>query len=789
MKNKKLQLSIKDFSFLNEVDIPFVQGRFRNKIASHEELNFVKVAKKKDNEESSEQLCFPDDFNLKNEMMAYPDFLYIKALAIIADESNDNGDFFSKDELKSSFHTFVDCPLFANHKNDDIEEARGSIVYAEWDEENNGVMIIGRVDTEAYPKLARGITEGYISGVSMGAINGDSMIRMNSGSDKPIRDVIEGDEVVSAYGNSRTVLKTHSAILNKRMHKFELTTYHKSPLFTCDHPILTISKKNIDENKKRSRSVAKKNYHTRKIDSAVDFVGQDGWRYESYAPEFKEAESIKCGDYFLIPSKYDLDNGMANKDLFYLYGAYLGCGNIDLNKNGEPHTVTFTVNKKELRLQDKIGRASARIIGKKASHLESSDHNATKLSVHDEPTAGKIIDLFGTGDHEKRISLSSISESDIISLLSGYIDVDGCATYAKKGNCINEIQISSCNQSLLEDVQSLLILIDVTSEVSESENNIAEYTLSIGYDHIYKFMAESIKLKDVKCENPSIMTGTTFITDAYGERYMACPVKSNQTVSYDKKVYDISVKGDESYVADGVAIHNCTVEKSTCSICENVASNDKEYCTHIREHKTRELNGKKVYEINHGIKFIELSFVVDPACEICYIQEVFDIEDIQKKVAGITKTLKVAAFEKKNGKEEIDKLSQAESLLKEVAKTMLDQSKYLQLEYVSDLVDALAKLQETRDELVDMGYEQVPSGAQSESPTPATSVAGGIETPAEKGDFLAQPNTNYEGVAEKPAGEVGTVTMPGAFASKVRKKLKKQGFKEQVKNKLKNNWE
>jgi hypothetical protein len=394
IQKTKLELKIKDFSFLNKVNLPFASRDFKNKVARHQNFNFVKVASKENKIKTDDngQLKFPANFDLKDEMSKHPDNLFIKALAIIADVPNDNGDYFSKEELLKSYDTFVGCPLFCNHKNDDVEEARGTIVYAEWDDKNNGIMIIGRVDTKAYPKLARGISEGYILGVSMG----------------------------------------------------------------------------------------------------------------------------------------------------------------------------------------------------------------------------------------------------------------------------------------------------------------------------------------------------------------------------------------------------CQVERSACSICDNEAIKEEDYCEHIKNHKTKTYEGKPVYEKNSGIKFIELSFVVDPACDICYIEEIFDVEDILDKVADVTTGLrKIANTFTKGGKAEIEKLNQAENLMQDVAKTMLDQKEYIQLEYVSDLVEALSKLQETKDELVDMGYETL------ESPGTAPAL-----NETEEGTFPAEEN--YDSISTAPAGEVGSVTMPGQFASNSKDRMvvgSDKNLKNYVIDRLKNVWD
>ena len=98
-----------------------------------------------------------------------PEHLFVKVFAIKKDEVNDNGDYFGEVELKKAAKTFIGVPVFVNHQNDDIEKARGKVVHAWWDDNKGGIYTINMVDKAAYPRLARGIEAGYITGSSMGA--------------------------------------------------------------------------------------------------------------------------------------------------------------------------------------------------------------------------------------------------------------------------------------------------------------------------------------------------------------------------------------------------------------------------------------------------------------------------------------------------------------------------------------------------------------------------------------------------------------------------------------------
>ena len=57
-------------------------------------------------------------------------------------------------------------------------------------------------------------------------------------------------------------------------------------------------------------------------------------------------------------------------------------------------------------------------------------------------------------------------------------------------------------------------------------------------------------------------------------------------------------------------------------------------------------------------------------------------------------------------------LSEAMTNVEKVAKSMMSQKDHVDMEYVSDLVKAMADIQGTIDELNEMGYSQLPSSSR-----------------------------------------------------------------------------
>lgn len=102
----------------------------------------------------------------------YKDF---EKYAKICRLANDNGDFFSLEELKKKYKTFIGKSVFVNHDNENVEKARGIIVDAAWNDRGKFVELLKAVDKKAYPELSRGIELGYITDTSMGCRCGHSI--------------------------------------------------------------------------------------------------------------------------------------------------------------------------------------------------------------------------------------------------------------------------------------------------------------------------------------------------------------------------------------------------------------------------------------------------------------------------------------------------------------------------------------------------------------------------------------------------------------------------------------
>lgn len=190
------------------------------------------------------------------------------------------------------------------------------------------------------------------------------------------------------------------------------------------------------------------------------------------------------------------------------------------------------------------------------------------------------------------------------------------------------------------------------------------------------------------------------------------------TMFVDREAFPALCRSIEEGIVTDVSM-GTQVDYSTCSLCENKAYTADSYCDHVRTMKGRSVNGKKVFEKNYGLKFIELSVVTDGACDVCIIEQILDpaeyaqgAQAIMRAAQTVEDIVKTGGFSKDAGQQEIQELNEAMSLIEKVTRAMLDQRAYVDLEFASKVMEVLADLQHVTDELVDQGYASIGNPGQ-----------------------------------------------------------------------------
>ena len=384
-------------------------------------------------------------FDIEAAVSEHPDHLYLKIFAIKEDEVNDNADYFSGNELDKAAETFVGVPIFTNHQNDDVEKSRGRCVHAWYDKKAGGIFIIASVDKIAYPKLARGIEEGIITG----CFPPDAPVLMADGTEKNIADIEDGDYVISGKGNIKKVLGTRM-----RGYKHPLLSIQvegiKQPLVCTSHHNIMVYRLpetcacgcETELSKIESSVVGTKRFNRR-------FAQGHNPRGVKIKHEFIKkikAHELKEGDFLYEPKiKDDSYDSSISEEQAYLIGLFLAEGSFE-KRNGERRAAIFNFAHTELET----------LADRTVSLLEQAfpDHrnkptvnfypeaSQSRVSVYGKDIADWFYRHCGEYSDGKKLcpSLLNLSEEKTAAILAGYIEGNG---YNVKGKTYGACTVSS----------------------------------------------------------------------------------------------------------------------------------------------------------------------------------------------------------------------------------------------------------------------------------------------------------------------------------------------------------
>jgi len=522
-------------------------------------------------------------FDLKKATKDHPDHLYIKVFAIKKDEPNDNGDAFNEKELKTAAPTFVGVPLFTNHQNDDVEKARGECVHSWYDEKEGGIYIIGRVDKLAYPRLARGIEEGYITG----CFPPDAPVLMADGTEKNICDIEDGDEVISGKGNIKKVLGIRQRGYNYPIVSIQLEG-NKQPLVCTSHHNLMVYRLpelcacGCEEELvlKKDKRITSKTFN-RKFKTGHNSRGESEKFNHEYIQKIKACE-LEDGD-FLVEPKFvdDSCDKYVTEDEAFLIGLFLAEGSFEKRK-GIRHSAIFNFAHTE---RDTLAfQCEEKLKSVFATHRNGPTTNyypgasQTRVNLYGKDIADWFYDRCGEYSDGKILNekLMKLGKEKTSSLLAGFIEGDG---YKVKEKYYGFGIVSS-------NLTSQLRLLFEKIGVRTNYKVITEDNGRWGYKPVHEVTFGKTTVPDLfrdrliykKAEKAKVAAASWHSLEDYTLRR----VKEIKEIDYDGIVYDIEVEDDHTYCVNHIAVSNtsmgCSVENSICSVCHNNSNTSEDYC-------------------------------------------------------------------------------------------------------------------------------------------------------------------------------------------------------------------
>lgn len=564
-----------------------------------------------------------------------PRFVYAVCRAVTADCPNKNGDMFTAAELKRAYPSFVGCNLFLDHKTSSVRDAVGKIVAAEYidndkSSEHPYVATLIKIDAVNRPDIAGMVKTGTIDSVSMGANVQESECLWPWAKvftpDGPVRiaDLEVGDYVLTHKGHFKPVIHTFKNPTPNAMYRvsfadgcsqgrlqnargrntgnfLDLTGNHPvlvegrgwvlaqdihvgdkvycltKPCANCGAPILYNYKRNFCSTACKHEYIQKnitdedrRNTVKKTKETIANWTSEER---EKHHRVMSEAQKNKWANYTPEQKAYYSHKSTEGINAFFVSDRSLD----ERKRRSEYQKQKWKDPEFAAKISDSLNRIRLGLTKTKRSALETKVEEALICRGYTDFITNLYIHIDGLRMYPDFV----FKDKKIV------IEVDGEYWHSLPGVAEKDIK-----KTQLLERNGYTVLRFTGTEISKELDRCLDV-----FERVYK---------------------------NHSGQYIFTPmevlgISKRDTTQKDNYVYNISVADDESYVAENLVVHNC-------SICGNRASKKEDFCYHLQPENLgrQDFNtGKIACSINHGVEFTELSLVSVPADPTAKMHQVF----------------------------------------------------------------------------------------------------------------------------------------------------------------------
>jgi len=252
-----------------------------------------------------------------------------------------------------------------------------------------------------------------------------------------------------------------------------------------------------------------------------------------------------------------------NEGLFKLIGYYLAEGSISGG-----YYLIFSFSSLEREYIEEVKKLVKDVFGEsRVRELHHEKNNGTNVVVSSVRLC-RFFEQFGTHSSDKQMPKWVLQENlqKQSSLIDAWYKGDG--NYYRKQNkhgFKEAFRISTTSKILVLQGRVLLLRLGIASSLNQqdriSSGRQMMYNLVIGGEYMIPF--GKIVDQPIQPKMWGKKRATYYHLD---DKYLYAPVRKIESKKVDNiSVYNFSVKDDESYVAGGVAVHNCTAPNFSSS--------------------------------------------------------------------------------------------------------------------------------------------------------------------------------------------------------------------------------
>ena len=585
-----------------------------------------------------------------------PQFLYLLIVALGAADfwgSNVNGDaFFEKDLLGIQtpmeagrnpspytgvplprYKTFLSAHIFKHHVNKDPANSFGKVDLPIYDKEMHRILLILAADRAKAPDIVNDIDKNGSVIWSMGCFTEDAIVQMADGRRIKISNIIPGNEVITHLGNIGNVLNTQRRWYDGEVYEIEVFGVENKIIATPEHPFWASEldrycrcgcgeKLETSIAGKYSFAIPTKNRfkigHHNKLRGDNHNCIRENYSQLPKIPtmpfKFTDAKELAPGDFLLTPASQGKAPSWVTPGIARLFGYFLAEGSYLKHKGKHSATVlSFAAGESYVQECVDLFKSEFDTNAKIYNSYGEKHGTCSEVRAYNHKVAPIFYKYCGEYSDQKRIhsSIMQWPRHLKMELIGAYLNGDA--------SLAEQIQVYTCSKDLAEQMHALANSCGIANRLCTNWPSMRT-GYRLGHKQKYALMIDpesANQLLEYSDVRPFVRANsvTRHIGNFNGSIYRQ--IKSITRQIYSGYVYNFEVKGDNSYIVNDVAVHNCKVPFDSCSVCHHRSKKVDEYCEHLKTAMNETWsNGHKVYAVNTMPRFFDISRVLIPADKI-----------------------------------------------------------------------------------------------------------------------------------------------------------------------------
>lgn len=359
--------------------------------------------------------------------------------------------------------------------------------------------------------------------------------------EKEIKDIQVGEEVLTHKGRFRKVLKTYSRPTEKtKVFNIKKLGDNRTLTITDNHPIYFFNK---EQNKFVWKTI--ENFDK----------SNDGFVYPKLSLNENINYNIEISHNKQAREKFTL---IPDFKLGYLLGLYLGDGWVTKDRDKWQY-ISFSLSNYQDYVVENIKKYVSELFGiNNLTVLPEGNKNAIRVQIGNQGLAEWFYSIAKTGSGGKQLdkSVFNWNKDALLGLLKGYYESDGSddEKYCK---------IDSINNRLLSQVKLILTKCNLFGSLSSYKHKAGFSSFASKTEKVYRLAFSGKQLNEIKYlgigEKLKDQQKQFFVESQDGFFFSA--FTEIVSLEYSGELCNLEVEEDNSYVANGIVVHNCDVDE------------------------------------------------------------------------------------------------------------------------------------------------------------------------------------------------------------------------------------